>query len=77
MAVKSELPITHKCAIHALVAAYFNLISQLTAIPSLIDHVKGVSPTLPLTNPLIASENLNNAKPSLNTPVIHPCTRPY
>ena len=44
--MKSELPITHKCAIHALVAAYFNLISQLTAIPTLIEHVQGVSEVL-------------------------------
>lgn len=40
----SNLPITHKCAIHALVAAYLNLMSQLTAIPALCQHVVQVTP---------------------------------
>ena len=46
MAMKSELPITHKCAVHALVAAYFNLLSQLTAIPALVEHVQKVNSLL-------------------------------
>ena len=48
MAIKSDLPITHKCAIHALVAAYMNLLSQLTDIPNLIEHVHMVSYLLAL-----------------------------
>lgn len=42
MATSSALPITHVCAIHALVAAYVNLMSQLTAIPALCQHVEAV-----------------------------------
>ncbi|KAK2183320.1 hypothetical protein NP493_315g01029 [Ridgeia piscesae] len=39
MAKVGDLPITHKCAIHAIVAAHLNLISQLTAVPALCEHV--------------------------------------
>ena len=42
LAINTALPITHKCAVHALVAAYLNLMSQLTAIPALIQHVTAV-----------------------------------
>lgn len=42
MVSNSALPITHMCAIHSLVAAYLNLISQLTAIPALCQHVSQV-----------------------------------
>lgn len=34
-----KLPSTHRCAIHATVGRYFNLIGQLTAIPALCQHV--------------------------------------
>jgi len=40
--VNSQLPITHKCALHALVAAYLNVVVQLMSIPSLSDHVRSV-----------------------------------
>ncbi len=40
--LESSVAITHKCAIQALVASYLNLISQLTAIPELCDHVAKV-----------------------------------
>ena len=48
MTCSSSLPITHKCAIHALIAAYLNLMSQLTAIPALCQHVDQVSSTIQL-----------------------------
>ncbi|XP_074641716.1 protein EFR3 homolog A-like [Tubulanus polymorphus] len=35
---KTDLPLTHKCAVHSVVAAYLNLISQLTAIPAFCQH---------------------------------------
>lgn len=34
-----SLPLTHKCAMHALVAAFLNLISQLTDVPQLAAYV--------------------------------------
>ena len=43
MACSSPLPITHKCAVNAVVAAYLNLMSQLTAIPALCQHIDTVS----------------------------------
>jgi len=43
MGIKSDLPMTHKCAVQALVAAFLNLISQLTAIPALCQHILQVS----------------------------------
>ena len=45
MTLTSNIPITHKCAIHALIAAYLNLMSQLTAIPTLCQHVNQVCHT--------------------------------
>ena len=42
MAIMSQLPITHKCAIQAMVAAFMNIISQLAAIPSLCQYVSQV-----------------------------------
>jgi hypothetical protein len=41
-AVNAPLPITHKCALHALVAAYLYIVSQLSAIPALGQHVTKV-----------------------------------
>ncbi|XP_071117985.1 protein EFR3 homolog B-like isoform X1 [Haliotis cracherodii] len=37
------LPLTHKCAIHGLIGAYLNLVSQLTAIPQLCQYVAQVT----------------------------------
>ncbi|XP_072018002.1 protein EFR3 homolog B-like [Amphiura filiformis] len=36
---ESKLPSAHKCALHATIGRYFNLIGQLTAIPALCQHV--------------------------------------
>ncbi|XP_064624615.1 protein EFR3 homolog B-like isoform X2 [Lineus longissimus] len=41
----SDLTFTHQCIMHAMVAAYLNLISQLTAIPALCQHVTKVIQT--------------------------------
>ncbi|CAE1178789.1 unnamed protein product [Acanthosepion pharaonis] len=38
----NHLPIMHKCAIHALLAAYLNLLALLMAIPAFSDHVNQV-----------------------------------
>ena len=43
MACVTELPMTHVCAIHAIVAAVLNLISQLTVIPAFCQHITKVS----------------------------------
>ena len=37
-----KLPITHKCAIQALIATFMSLASQLTAITALCEHVEQV-----------------------------------
>lgn len=39
------LPVYNRCAIHALSAAYLNLISQLTTVPTFCQHVHEVSYT--------------------------------
>ncbi|XP_041357313.1 protein EFR3 homolog B-like isoform X2 [Gigantopelta aegis] len=41
----SSLPLTHKCAIHALIAAYLNLISQSTDLPDLRQYIQKVIKT--------------------------------
>jgi uncharacterized membrane-anchored protein len=38
----SDLTFTQQCIMHSMVAAYLNLISQLTAIPALCQHVTKV-----------------------------------
>ncbi|XP_070556875.1 protein EFR3 homolog B-like isoform X2 [Ptychodera flava] len=38
----AKLSIPHQCAIHAVVATYLNLISQLTAIPSFCQHTQQI-----------------------------------
>ncbi|KAK3089343.1 hypothetical protein FSP39_002879 [Pinctada imbricata] len=42
LAIESNLPMTHKCCIHALVAAYLNLVSQVMALPPLTQYVRDV-----------------------------------
>eukprot|EP00057_Strongylocentrotus_purpuratus_P009830 XP_011664304.1 PREDICTED: protein EFR3 homolog B-like [Strongylocentrotus purpuratus] len=51
----------HRCAVHALVARYLNLISQLTAIPALGQHVWSVIDTRQKTAPyLLPPFNVDN-----------------
>ncbi|XP_041483898.1 protein EFR3 homolog B-like isoform X1 [Lytechinus variegatus] len=51
----------HRCAVHALVARYLNLISQLTAIPALGQHVWSVIDTRQKTAPyLLPPFNVEN-----------------
>ena len=66
MAKVGDLPITHKCAIHAIVAAHLNLISQLTGIPALCEHVALVvrrrNTNAPYYLPSMAFNRKNTAK---------------
>ncbi|KAK3580943.1 hypothetical protein CHS0354_006968 [Potamilus streckersoni] len=39
---KLSLPLTHKCAIHALTAGFFNFLAQLADVKSLVTYVSGV-----------------------------------
>lgn len=39
---EEALPVYTRCAIHALSAAYLNLISQLTTVPTFCQHVHEV-----------------------------------
>jgi hypothetical protein len=41
----SQLPLTHKCSIQALVAAFFNILSHLLAVPELSAHINEVVET--------------------------------
>ena len=43
LAVSSTLPVTHRCALHAITAAYLNLISQLLASTGVCEYVQQVS----------------------------------
>ena len=73
MACTAPLPITHKSAIQALVAAYINLMSQLTAIPALCQHVATVIDTrrqhAPCYLPDMAFNRHNTATRSASTGV--------
>lgn len=40
IAVATTLPMTHRCALHAMIAAYLNLISQLLASPAVVQYVQ-------------------------------------
>ncbi|XP_025109068.1 protein EFR3 homolog B-like isoform X2 [Pomacea canaliculata] len=42
VAVSSALPITHRCALHAMVAAYLNLISQLLSGPAICSYITNI-----------------------------------
>ena len=67
MACTASLPITHKCAVHALVAAYFNLVSQLTAIPALCMHVNAVLEARRTEAPYYLPEVAYNRNNTANT----------
>jgi len=72
MAKVGDLPITHKCAIHAIVAAHLNLISQLTAVPALCEHVAVViarrKESAPFYLPAMAFNRKNTANRSVSSP---------
>ena len=42
LAGEEALPVYNRCAIHALSAAYLNLICQLTTVPTFCQHVHEV-----------------------------------
>lgn len=45
IALDNHLPLTHQCAIHGLVAAFLNLVSQLMSLPPLCQYVSEVIET--------------------------------
>lgn len=42
LSTDEALPVFNRCAIHALAAAYLNLICQLTTVPAFCQHIHEV-----------------------------------
>lgn len=42
LSTDEALPVFNRCAVHALAAAYLNLICQLTTIPAFCQHIHEV-----------------------------------
>lgn len=42
LSTDEALPVYNRCAVHALVAAYLNLICQLTTVPAFCQHIHEV-----------------------------------
>lgn len=44
LSTDEDLPVFNRCAVHALAAAYLNLICQLTTVPAFCQHIQEVGP---------------------------------
>uniref|UniRef100_A0A8D0CKM4 EFR3 homolog B n=1 Tax=Scleropages formosus TaxID=113540 RepID=A0A8D0CKM4_SCLFO len=55
---EETLPTYNRCAVHALSAAYLNLISQLTTVPTFCQHVNEVIETRQKETPFLLPENV-------------------
>ncbi|KAI1895675.1 hypothetical protein AGOR_G00108660 [Albula goreensis] len=55
---EDSLPVYNRCAIHALSAAYLNLICQLTTVPSFCQHVQEVIETRQKRVPFLLPEDI-------------------
>ncbi|XP_061098567.1 protein EFR3 homolog B isoform X3 [Conger conger] len=59
------LPVYNRCAVHALSAAYLNLICQLTTVPSFCQHVHEVIETRQKEVPFLLPESVFIENPSV------------
>ncbi|KAJ8039272.1 Protein EFR3-like B [Holothuria leucospilota] len=64
----NKLPAKHRCAVHALVARYLNLLGQLTSEPALCQHISSVIESRQESYPqLLPPINLDNNQTSRNS----------
>ncbi|KAK7907815.1 hypothetical protein WMY93_016427 [Mugilogobius chulae] len=59
------LPVFNRCAVHALVAAYLNLICQLTTVPAFCQHIHEVIEVRQKESPHLLPEDVFVDKPKL------------
>lgn len=65
LSTEEGLPVYNRCAIHALVAAYLNLICQLTTVPAFCQHIQEVIEARQKENPLLLPEGVFVDNPKL------------
>ncbi|XP_066532865.1 protein EFR3 homolog B isoform X1 [Hoplias malabaricus] len=58
LASEETLPVYNRCAVHALSAAYLNLISQLTSVPAFCQHVQEVIEMRQKESPFLLPEDV-------------------
>ncbi|KAM4772714.1 protein EFR3 homolog B isoform 1-T1 [Rhinophrynus dorsalis] len=73
MALNNEdnLPAYNRCALHALCAAYLNLISQLTTVPAFCQHIHEVIEMRTKEAPYLLPEDIFMEKPQWSVNVDH------
>ncbi|KAM7395399.1 hypothetical protein PAMA_006926 [Pampus argenteus] len=59
------LPVFNRCAVHALAAAYLNLICQLTTVPAFCQHIHEVIEVRQKENPYLLPEDIFVDNPKL------------
>ncbi|XP_033011871.1 protein EFR3 homolog A [Lacerta agilis] len=62
---EDNLPMSHRCSIMALVAAYLNFLSQMIAVPAFCQHISKVIETRTLEAPYFLPETIFRDKCSL------------
>ncbi|XP_075057259.1 protein EFR3 homolog B isoform X3 [Mixophyes fleayi] len=68
---EDNLPAYSRCALHALCAAYLNLISQLTTVPAFCQHIHEVIEMRKKEAPYLLPEDVFLEKPRLSKNVDH------
>ncbi|KFO23377.1 Protein EFR3 like protein B [Fukomys damarensis] len=63
---EENLPVYNRCALHALGAAYLNLISQLTTVPAFCQHIHEVIETRKKEAPYMLPEDVFVERPRLS-----------
>lgn len=57
LSTDEALPVYNRCAVHALAAAYLNLICQLTTVPAFCQHIHEVTAGWLCVNVLVWTPN--------------------
>ncbi|XP_069831862.1 protein EFR3 homolog B isoform X2 [Dendropsophus ebraccatus] len=68
---EDNLPAYNRCALHALCAAYLNLISQLTTVPAFCQHIHEVIEMRKKEGPYLLPEDIFIEKPRWSKSVDH------
>ncbi|XP_037541385.1 protein EFR3 homolog B [Nematolebias whitei] len=69
LSTDDALPIYNRCAVHALAAAYLNLICQLTTVPAFCQHILEVIEVRQKQSPYLLPEDVFVDNPKLPTSV--------
>ncbi|KAF7662204.1 hypothetical protein LDENG_00242730 [Lucifuga dentata] len=65
LSTDESLPVYNRCAVHALAAAYLNLICQLTTVPAFCQHIHEVIEVRQKESPYLLPEDVFVDKPKL------------